>query len=74
LVYAARQSAVTPDQLAGVIIRSRVNYVVLTPDRGYAESPSFHKSVEALERGGVLDPVITPGITQDYRLLEVHRR
>jgi hypothetical protein len=73
LFYAVRRSAVTPDQLAGVIIRSRVNYVVLTPDRGYPESPSFHKSVEALARGGVLDPVSIPGIPPDYRLLRVAR-
>jgi hypothetical protein len=74
LFYTARQSAVSPDQLAGAIIRSRVNYVVLTPDYGLPESPSFHKSVEALERGGVLDPVSIPGISKDYRLLRVARR
>ena len=73
LFYAARQSAVTPDQLAGAIIRSHVDYVVLTPDRDLPESPSFHKSVEALERGGVLDPVSIPGISNDYRLLRVAR-
>jgi 4-amino-4-deoxy-L-arabinose transferase-like glycosyltransferase len=72
LFYAARQSAVTPDQLSNVILRSRVDYVVLTPDSGAPESPSFHKSVEALERGGVLDPISITGIAPDYRLLQVH--
>jgi uncharacterized membrane protein len=71
LFYAARQSAVTPDQLSNAIVQAHVQYVVLTPDRGLAESASFHKSVEALERGGVVEPVSIPGITPDYRLLKV---
>jgi len=74
LFYAQRQSAVTPDQLSSAITRSRVNYVVLTPDRGLPESPSFHKSVQALERGGVLEPVGIPGLAADYRLLHVTGR
>jgi hypothetical protein len=71
LFYAARQSAATPDQLSNAIERERVNYVVLTPDRGLAESASFHKSVEALERGGVVEPVSIPGVSRDYRLFRV---
>jgi hypothetical protein len=74
LFYAARQSAVTPDRLSNAIARERVNYVVLTPERGLAESASFHKSVEALERGGVVEPVSVPGASRDYRLFKVTDR
>jgi hypothetical protein len=74
IFYAARQSAVTPDQLSGAIAQAHVNYVVLTPDRGLPESASFHRSVEALERGGVVEPVSIPGIGRDYRLLKVIAR
>jgi hypothetical protein len=73
LYYAPRISAVTPDQLSNAILQARVNYVALTPDSGLAESASFHKSVEALERGGVLEPVGMPGGSRDYRLLRVSR-
>jgi len=71
LFYGAPQSAVTPDELSNAIVRAKVDYVVLTPDPGLAESPSFHKSVEALERGGVVEPVSIPGVPRDYRLLRV---
>ncbi len=71
LFYAARQSATTPDQLSNAIGRERVGYVVLTPDWGLPESASFHKSVEALERGGVVEPVSVPGAARDYRLFKV---
>ena len=71
LFYAARQSAATPDQLSNTIERERVNYVVLTPDLGLPESASFHKSVEALERGGIVEPVGIPGASRDYRLFQV---
>jgi hypothetical protein len=73
LYYTAKRSVVTPDQLWNAILRSQVNYVVLTPDSGLAESASFHKSVEALERGGVVEPVSVPGASRDYRLLRVTR-
>ncbi len=71
LFYAVGQSVVTPDRLSTAIGKAQVSYVVLTPDRGLAESASFHKSVEALERGGVLEPVSIPGVSRDYRLLKV---
>jgi hypothetical protein len=71
LYYAARQSAATPDELSNAIVMARVAYVVLTPDRGLAESASFHKSVEALERGGVVEPVPIPGAPRDYQLFKV---
>ena len=73
LYYATTQAGVTPDQLSTAIQRSQVNYVVLTPDRDFAESASFHSSVEALERGGVLQPVAIAGISPEYRLLQVTR-
>ena len=61
LFYAVRQSAATPDQLSNAIVQQRAGYVVLTPDLGLAESESFHRSVEALERGDVVEPVPIPG-------------
>jgi hypothetical protein len=72
LFYAARLSAATPDQLSNAIVRERVGYVVLTPDVGLAESASFHKSVEALERGGIIEPISVPGAARGYRLFKVH--
>jgi hypothetical protein len=69
LYYAANQAVTTPDQLAAEIIHNGVAYVALTPDRDFAESPAFHKAVEALERGGMLEPVDVPGAGPDYRLL-----
>ena len=48
-----------------------MGYVALTPDRDFAESPAYHHAVEALERGGILEPVPVPGVTADYRLLRV---
>jgi hypothetical protein len=71
LYYAQRQEGVTPDRLSAAIVANQVNYVVLTPDRDFAESASFHRGVAALERGGVLEPVVTPGLPPDYRLLRV---
>jgi hypothetical protein len=71
MFYAARPSAVTPDRLLNAISTSRVSYIVLTPDRGLAESASFHSSVEALERGGVVEPVPIPGAPRDYSLFKV---
>ncbi len=73
LYYAVRQSAITPDKLSNAIRQSQVSYVVLTPDAGFAESPAFHESVAALERGGVVAPVDLPGESRDYRLLKVIR-
>ena len=61
----------TPDQLVTAIRRDRVSYVVLTPDVDLPESASFHRAVAALERGGVLEPVDVPGLTDGYRLLRL---
>ena len=71
LYYAERRSAATPGELSKAILMSHVAYVVLTPDSGLAESASFHKSVEALERGGVVEPVATPGLPRNYQLFKV---
>ena len=51
LFYAAGQSVVTPDRLLNCAIASELVHVVLTPDRGLAESASFLKAWKALERG-----------------------
>jgi hypothetical protein len=69
LYYSSSQPVTTPDQLASEIIHNGVAYVALTPDRDFAEAPAFHKAVEALERGGMLEPVDVPGAGPDYRLL-----
>jgi 4-amino-4-deoxy-L-arabinose transferase-like glycosyltransferase len=67
--YETHGQVVTPDQLAANLTQNGVSFLALTPDRDFAESPAFHKSVEALERGGVLVPVDTPGLAPEYRLL-----
>jgi len=72
LFYAMKETGVSPDQISNAILRDQVDYVVVTPDRGLAGSASFHSSVQALERGGVLQPVAIPGISPEYRLLQVH--
>jgi hypothetical protein len=72
LFYAMKETGVSPDQISNAILRDQVDYVVVTPDRGLADSASFHSSVQALERGGVLQPVAIPGILPEYRLLQVH--
>jgi len=71
LFYAMKAAGVTPDQITNAIRRDQVDYVVVTPEREFAESPSFHAAVAALERGGVLQPVAIPGISAEYRLLRV---
>jgi hypothetical protein len=73
LYYAQTPTLVTPDQLLTAIRQADVSYVIETPDRDYAEAPLFHRTVDALERGGILEPVSTPGLPADYRLLSVVR-
>jgi hypothetical protein len=73
MYYGQGQPAATPDQLSIAIAQSGAGYVALTPDRDFAESPSFHNSVLALERGGVLEPVPIAGLTSEYRLFHVTR-
>ena len=41
LYYAARRSAVTPDELSKALSISRAAYLALTPDNGLAESASI---------------------------------
>jgi hypothetical protein len=48
-----------------------VRYVALTPDAGFPESAAYHRSVEALERGGVIEPVSVSGLSAEYRLFRV---
>jgi hypothetical protein len=70
-LYQSGGQTVTPDQLSSTLRRNGVNYVALTPDRDFGESLAFHKSVEALERGGILEPVPVPGLSPEYRLLRM---
>ena len=69
LYYAPANSLITPDQLGRQILENGVSYVALTPERDFPETAAYHRAVEALERGGMLEPVPVPGLTGDYRLL-----
>jgi hypothetical protein len=71
LYYGTTESPVSPDQLSRTIVESNVNYLVLTPDHDLPESASFHRSVEALERGNVIEPVGVPGAAAGYSLFKV---
>jgi hypothetical protein len=62
-------SVITPDQLAKQILENGVGYVAITPDRDFPEAPSYRRAVEALERGGMLEPVAVTGVSGEYRLL-----
>jgi hypothetical protein len=73
LYYSPKPSLVTPDRLLSSIRDANVSYVVVTPDRDFAEAPLFSRSVEALERGGILEPVDLADLPADYRLLRVAR-
>jgi hypothetical protein len=74
LYYGARRSPVTPDQLSKSIVEAQVKYLVLTPDEGLPESPSFHRSVEALQRGGVVEAAGVPGLAAGYSLFRIVQR
>jgi Glycosyltransferase family 87 len=70
LYYAPSNSVITPDQLGKQILENGVGYVALTPDRDFAEAPAYHRAVQALERGGMLEPVAMPDVSGGYRLLK----
>jgi hypothetical protein len=72
-LYGPPQTLVAPDQLLASLVREHVGYVVLTPDTEAPESVWYHDAVEALARGGVLDPVPTDAIAPQYRVLRVVR-
>ncbi len=72
-VYQPGGVTVTPDGLSSAVLAENCNFVVLTPDRDFVESPAYRRSVEAMERGGVLEPVPVPGLAAGYRLLRVAR-
>jgi hypothetical protein len=65
----ANNPVITPDIMAAEITHNGVNYVAITPDPDFAEAPAFRRAAEALERGGMLEPVEVPGAGPDYRLL-----
>lgn len=69
LFYDAHVPAITPDGLTNALRASGARFVALTPDRGRPDGPAFHRSVEALERGGLLEPVASPDLPRGYRLL-----
>ena len=74
LFYGTIESPVTPDQLSKAIGEAGVGYLVLTPDNELPESASFHRSVEALERGNVIESVGVPGAAAGYALFRVAPR
>jgi hypothetical protein len=63
--------AVTPDVLTGSILRESVGWVVITPDRDQPEAAAWHRSAEALVRGGLLEPVATPELGEGIRVFRV---
>lgn len=65
-------SLVTPDSILATIGHDRVGYVVVTPDRQLPESPSFHRAIGALERGGTISPISLPGVGAEFRLYAVN--
>jgi hypothetical protein len=67
--YQPGGQAVTPDQLMKTIRGDSISFVILTPNLDFPDSASFHKAVQALERGGVLEPVAVEGLAPGYRLL-----
>jgi hypothetical protein len=69
--YQTGATPVKPDQLSAAIFAEHVSYVVLTPDRDFAESAPYHRAVLALERAGLIEPVAVPGLNPEYRLLKV---
>jgi hypothetical protein len=71
LYYAPQNSLVTPDRLTHDMNENGVGYVALTPDSGFPESAAYRRSVEALERGGVIEPVPVSGLAAEYRLFRV---
>jgi hypothetical protein len=71
LYYAPQNSLVTPDRLTRDMNENGVGYAALTPDSGLPESAAYRRSVEALERGGVIEPVPVSGLTAEYRLFRV---
>jgi multisubunit Na+/H+ antiporter MnhG subunit len=70
-LYYLQRPSISPDELSRAILREGVGWVIVTPDRGLAESSSFHVSVQALERGNVMEPVAVPGLRRDYQLFKV---
>jgi hypothetical protein len=71
LYYAPKNSSVTPDRLTHDVNENGVGYVALTPDAGFPESAAYRRSVEALERGGVIEPLPVPGLAAEYQVLRV---
>ena len=67
--YQSGGQTVNARQLSSGLRAAGAGYVALTPDRDLAESAAFHKSVQALERAGILEPVAIPGLAPEYRLL-----
>ena len=60
--------------LTAEFLKSGAAYVALSPDRDFAEAASYHKAMEALERGGLLEPVEGTGLAPGYRLLRATGR
>ncbi|HEU5020744.1 MAG TPA: hypothetical protein VFT60_02600, partial [Bryobacteraceae bacterium] len=72
--YAPPRPLVTPDELYATIPAHHIDYVVMSPDREVPESASYNDSIEALERGELVEPVEAPELPPGYRLLRVVKR
>jgi hypothetical protein len=72
--YAPPRPLVTPDELYATIPAHHIDYVVMSPDREVPEAASYNDSIEALERGELVEPVEAPELPPGYRLLRVVKR
>ena len=67
--YSPGSTPINVADLTAEFLKSGAAYVALSPDRDFAEAASYHKAMEALVRGGLLEPVEGTGLAPGYRLL-----
>ena len=68
LYYSPRAFVLAPDQLSLALRRNEVSYLALTP-----RDTSEDQAVAALERGGMLEPLLIQQLPRDYQVLRVIR-
>ena len=67
--YTEGPGPVSAAELSSTLLKAHVTHVAISPDLQFGEAASYHKAVEALERGGLLEPVEGAGLGRGYRLL-----
>jgi hypothetical protein len=67
--YTPGATPIAASGMAAELLRTHAGWVAISPDRDFAEAPAYHRAVEALERGGLLEPVEGVGLAPGYRLL-----